>query len=171
MSLAGTVEIILESPSLKYNLVFDRNISVIRGDSGTGKSRLCELIEQALEGAEGLSLSLKNCDHCVVMPAVTVGSATVRPWYDIIDTASNTVFFIDEFCDCLHSGDFSRSIKGTTNYYILITRESHSELPYSVHSMYDLIIDGTANSLEQRVIVNTRYVDNNNLALIDPGRL
>ena len=132
----GEVHIELSTAKIKYNLKFDRNISIIRGYSGTGKSYLCNLVSLALAGDETVTLNSHGAS-CIVMPAVTVNSPTTLPWDEIVAQASNTVFFIDEMCDCLHSGSFSKAIKNTSNYYVIISRRDYSDLTYSVNSIYE----------------------------------
>lgn len=134
----GEVTLILKTANLSYELRFERNISVILGDSGTGKSLLCTLLSQAQSGEDDIEVRLNGFGSYIVMPEVTQGSPVVRPWQDIVRDAEDTLFFIDEFCDCLHSGEFAQAIKYTTNYYILITRCPHGELPYSVEAIYTL---------------------------------
>ena len=132
----GEAHIELSTAKIKYNLKFDRNISLIRGHSGTGKSYLCSLLAQALSGDETVALNSHGI-QCIVMPAVTINSPTTLPWDEIIAQASNTIFFIDEMCDCLHSGSFSKVIKNTSNYYVIISRKDYSDLTYSVKAIYE----------------------------------
>lgn len=132
----GEVHIELSTAKIKYNLKFDRNISIIRGHSGTGKSYLCNLLSQALAGDETVTLNSHGI-QCIVMPAVTINSSTTLPWDEIIAQASDTIFFIDEVCDCLHSGSFSKVIKNTSNYYVIISRRDYSDLTYSVKAIYE----------------------------------
>lgn len=136
--MTGTVHVRLQTNRIFYDLAFDRNISVIRGDSGTGKSYLCLLLERAISGEEGITLRCTEGIHCAVMPENTSANGFSKSWKQIIAESHNTLFFIDEFCDCLHSGSFAQAIKHTTNYYVLITRKVHAELPYSVQSIYTL---------------------------------
>lgn len=148
----GEVHIELSTAKIKYNLKFDRNISIIRGYSGTGKSYLCNLVSLALAGDETVTLNSHGAS-CIVMPTVTVNSPTTLPWDEIVAQASNTVFFIDEMCDCLHSGSFSKAIKNTSNYYVIISRRDYSDLTYSVNSIYEFKED-TKELVP--IIINTR---------------
>lgn len=134
--MIGEVKLSLQTPRYSFELSFDRNISMIRGFSGTGKSLLCDLLQRAVEGEEGIYVSLSGADKYIVMPAITEGSTTVQNWQTIVAKASNTIIFIDEMCDCLKSGVFSKKIQGTTNYFVIISRKAHSDLPYSVNSVY-----------------------------------
>lgn len=147
----GKIEIRISTPRIVYDLSFERNISVVRGDSGTGKSFLCTLIEQALAGEETVSLILPAGVNCIVMPHITLNSPTVLPWNEIISRSKNTIFFIDEVCDCLHSGTFAKIIRGSSNYYVLISRKDYADLPYSVSAIYKF---KTGQPTLQKVVVN-----------------
>lgn len=134
--MIGEVNLAVQTPRYSFDLSFDRNISVIRGFSGTGKSLLCDLLQRASDGEEGITVSLTGADKYIVMPSITEGSATIQNWQTIIDNASNAIIFIDEMCDCLKSGVFSLKIQGTSNYFVIISRKAHSDLPYSINSVY-----------------------------------
>lgn len=150
----GIISLTIQTARICYELAFERNISIVLGDSGTGKSLLCALLSQAKEGESDIKITLDSKYNYIVMPDVTVGSETTRSWQEIVKSASNTIFFIDEFCDCLHSGSFAEVIKYTQNYYVLITRKPHSELPYSVSSIYTLESSQSGRAVR---IVNSRW--------------
>ena len=45
--MKGKYHIIVQNNRLRYELDIRRNITIIRGDSATGKTKLIELLEQA----------------------------------------------------------------------------------------------------------------------------
>ena len=71
------------------------------------------------------------------MPQFTINSSTTLSCEEIISRSEDTIFFIDEVCDCLHTGSFAKTIKGTSNYYVLISRKDYADLPYSVNAIYE----------------------------------
>ena len=135
--MMGNIQLTLKTPRYSFDLTFERNISIVRGFSGTGKSLLCNLLEQSLAGEDGISVKTTNNTPYIVMPVNTLDSATTKPWNQIIADTQNTLIFIDEMCDCLRSGTFAKVIKHTTNYYIIISRRDYSDLPYSINSIYE----------------------------------
>lgn len=150
--MTGAVTVCVKTPRVEFDLVFDRNISVIRGFSGTGKSLLCDLLQRAADGEDGIDVTVSTKKGYIVMPAVTENSTTVQNWKDIIAKASDTIIFIDEMCDCLRSGVFSNWIQGTTNYYVIVSRKLHSELPYSIDAVY--YFDDSQISIKRNRITN-----------------
>lgn len=160
----GEINLTVSTSQTMFQLVFDRNISVIRGDSGTGKSYLCDLLSKANIPDSGVTVSLDRELPIIVMPETTIDSPVALPWYKIIQNSKDTLFFIDENCDCL-SGDpynLSQIIRHTSNYYIIISRQKLADLPYSVHSIYELKAD---NSFEQSIIRNVRCYTNDVLGV------
>lgn len=131
----GDVYITLSTPKIVYKMHFDRNISIIRGDSGTGKSLLCELISLALAGDETVTLST-NGPKCIVMPLNT-SDPTSKSWKDIISDSTDSVIFVDEMCDCFHANEFYTSIQYTSNYFVLLTRRDYSNISYSPKAIFE----------------------------------
>lgn len=131
----GDVYITLSTPKIVYKMHFDRNISIIRGDIGTGKSLLCELISLALAGDETVTLST-NGPKCIVMPLNT-SDPTSKSWKDIISDSTDSVIFVDEMCDCFHANEFYTSIQYTSNYFVLLTRRDYSNISYSPKAIFE----------------------------------
>ena len=52
--MKGKHHIVIESARLKYEFDIKRNITIIRGDSATGKTTLIELLEDYRGGGEGI---------------------------------------------------------------------------------------------------------------------
>lgn len=135
----GTVRFKIETTLYTFDLAFNRNITIIRGDSGSGKSLLCTLLSESQRELSGISVTVTPNYKYIIMPTQTMNSEVVRPWYDICKNARDTVIFIDETCDCLHASKFSGVIRHTSNYYVIITRGVHADLPYSIKSIYHLV--------------------------------
>ena len=54
----------------------------------------------------------------------------------------SSLVFIDEGNRFTASEDFARAIRGTDNYYVIVTRESLPNLPYSVTEIYGIHSSG-----------------------------
>lgn len=52
------------------------------------------------------------------------------------------IFFIDEENTFLNTEEFAVSVRGSDNYFVLITRENLYNLPYSVEEIYGLHTSG-----------------------------
>lgn len=115
---------------IQFELELERNITVIRGDSATGKTTLVGMLGdfEALGDQSGVTVT---CDkRCRVLANID--------WKERLRTIEDSIVFIDEGNSFVCSQDFASAIAGTTNYYVLITRESLYQLPYSVESVLEL---------------------------------
>ena len=127
-----------------------RNITIVRGNSGTGKSTLYEMIADytRLNEKSGVNLS---CDKdCVAL--------TDNDWKNQLSKTSDSIVFIDEGADCLKSTDFAGLIKKTDNYYVIFNRESLHELPYSVEEIYEIKTSGKQHTLKKIYKTNAEHV-------------
>ena len=68
--MRGTHTVVVERAKVKYTLTFKRNISFIRGNSGTGKTTLCAGIGTSFR------LATQFADRCIV--AATPDPASLR---------------------------------------------------------------------------------------------
>jgi hypothetical protein len=132
--MRGTIHLIVQSAHLKYEMDFLRNITILKGDSATGKTTLVDMIQEYnLNGSDtGINLS------CVCPCRVIAGNTWIEQLRDI----HGSLIFIDEGSRFVSSEDFARTIHGTDNYYVIVTRESLSNLPYSVTEIYGIHSSG-----------------------------
>lgn len=128
--MRGKHKIIVKNNRLHYEFEIKRNITIIRGDSATGKTTLINMLRQAenLGSSSGIDVV---CD----VPCRVLEGAN---WKLILENTSGTIFFTDEENAFLHTQDFASAIKNTDNYYVLITRENLYTLPYSVEEIYGM---------------------------------
>lgn len=59
-------------------------------------------------------------------------------WEAQLKDIQDTIVFVDEGSTFVSSLDFARAIQKTDNYYVLVTREDLSTLPYSVNAILEL---------------------------------
>lgn len=123
--MRGTIHLIVQSAHLKYEMDFLRNITILKGDSATGKTTLVDMIQEYnLNGSDtGINLS------CICPCRVIAGNTWIEQLRDI----HGSLIFIDEGSRFVSSEDFARTIHDTDNYYVIVTRESLSNLLYSVY--------------------------------------
>lgn len=132
--MRGKYEVIVKNNRLHYELEIRRNITILKGDSATGKTTLINMIRQFanLGRASGIDVV---CDApCRVLEG--------PDWELILRNASGNIFFIDEENLFIRTQQFARAVREADNYFVLITRESLSNLPYSVEEIYGLYSSG-----------------------------
>ncbi|MBR0119482.1 MAG: translation initiation factor 2, partial [Eubacterium sp.] len=59
------------------------------------------------------------------------------------------IVFIDEENDFLPTNEFASAIQDSDNYYVIVSRESFANLPYSVNEIYGIRTSGKYASLQQ----------------------
>lgn len=134
--MLGSHHIIIESPRLKYEFTIKRFITLIQGDTATGKTTLINLIQEfARNGLQG-PVRIQSDVSC------TVFYGTETDWGPFISNKKNNIIFIDEGFTFIRTKAFAESIKGTDNYYVLITREALPCLPYSINEIYGIRTSG-----------------------------
>lgn len=130
----------IQSAHLRFDMEFTRNITIIQGDSATGKTTFVDMVQEYLLNGEDTGIAL-TCDvPCRVVAGIT--------WQDQLAGIEDSIVFIDEGNRFVASMDFAKTIRGSSNYYVIVTRESLDNLPYSVTEIYGLKSSGKFNSLE-----------------------
>ena len=143
--MIGKHSIEVSNSRVNYSLTVQRNITVIGGDSGTGKTTLVGMVSDYQRRGKSSGVTL-NCDvPCVVLPQLY--------WQQILSATSDSIVFIDEGSDYVTTVEFAREIKNSSNYYVIITREAMPCLPYSIDEVYRL--KTTTKSRHNRVTYTT----------------
>lgn len=128
--MTGKYEVIVRNRRIQYKFVINRNITILRGDSATGKTTLIDMI--AAHQVSGLSsgvevLCMKKC--CVL---------TAMNWENALSQIKDSIVFIDEDDDFVKSKEFSQKIKEADNYYVIAIRNPLSNIPYSINEIYGI---------------------------------
>jgi hypothetical protein len=139
--MKGKYRIIVQNNRLRYEFVIRRNITIIRGDSATGKTTLINLIEQASTFGESSGVELV-CER----PCRTLGG---KDWNLILPNIHEQIIFLDEESQFIKSTEFAKAIKKSDNYFVIITREDLPNLPYSVEEIYGMHVSGKYHDLRR----------------------
>ncbi|MBR6897300.1 MAG: hypothetical protein IKN24_03935 [Lachnospiraceae bacterium] len=128
--MIGKYDIELYNNRVHYFLTVKRNITILQGNSATGKTELIRLIQQYenLGDSSGITL-ICNAQCRVLMGA---------DWELRLASMHDNIIFIDETAAFLRSKNFAEMVRGLDNYFVIVTRDSLSELPYSVEEIYGL---------------------------------
>ena len=126
--------------SVSFKFTLKRSITVVRGDSGTGKTTLFEMIDDHARLGDQSGVSLQ-CD----CPCVALSDSD---WIHQLETTSESIVFVDEGLKDIFSDEFARAILKSDNYYVLITRADLPNLPYSVDEVYRIKTSGKYHTFE-----------------------
>jgi len=134
--LKGLHHIVLETGRLKYEFDIKRNITIVQGDSATGKTTLVNLLSEYAIRQKASGITLQSDVPCEVY------SGSQDRWRAILSDIQNSIIFIDEGYSFIFSKDFAELIKSSDNYYVLITRKPIRNLPYSIKEIYGIRTTG-----------------------------
>lgn len=139
--MKGSYHIVVQNNKLRYELNIRRNITIIRGDSATGKTKLINLLEQATALGEGSGVEV----HCKC-PCRTLGG---KDWNLVLPNIHEQILFVDEENRFVKSQEFAAAVKSSDNYFVIVTREDLPNLPYSVDEIYGIHTSGKYHDLKR----------------------
>lgn len=128
--MKGKHRIIVKNNRLHYEFEIKRNITIIQGDSATGKTTLINMLRQAENLGESSGIDVISDVPCRILEG--------NNWKIILENSSGNIFFIDEENSFINTEEFASMVKESDNYFVLITRENLYNLPYSVDEIYGL---------------------------------
>lgn len=135
--MKGKYTISITSRKVNYRLEIERKISVIKGNSGTGKSSIIRLISDYLEYGKqsGIRLSIDPSASFLVLTNGT-------DWDKVLSSVHDTVLFIDEDVSYIYGENFQRALWEADCYAVIISRSGmFTALPYSILAIYELITE------------------------------
>ena len=140
--MKGTILIKVTDSRVRYSFELVRNITVVQGNSGTGKTTLFEMIAAyaRLKDRSGVQVV---CEH----PCTALFDEP--NWQDQLKKINGSIVFIDEDAEYIGSHDFASAIRHTDNYYVIFSREPMHELPYSVDEIYEIRTSGKYHSFHK----------------------
>lgn len=139
--MKGRHRIVVSTKRLKYDFEVRRNLTMIRGDSATGKTTLIDMIRDYVNNPSGTPVDLTCDKKCYVLEGAL--------WKEQLKGITDSIIFIDEGNEFIKSVDFAEEIQKTDNYYVIVTRESLSSLPYSIEEIYGIRTSGKYGTLKQ----------------------
>ena len=138
--LRGSYDVVINSHRLQYKFTIRRNVTIIRGQSATGKTTLVDMIRDCNENGIDSGITIRCDRECVVL--------TGRRWDRDIEDLENSIVFIDEGHNFVLSQDFAKAISHSSNYYVIVTRERLENIPYSVDEIYGIRTSGKYGGAE-----------------------
>ena len=147
--MKGSYEVIVKNRRIQYKFTVNRNITILKGDSATGKTTLIEMIQAFQQNKESSGISLSCKKPCVVLDS--------NNWQLILQNTKESIVFIDEGNSFVTSKDFADAVKNSTNYYVIATRNNLFNLPYSIQEVYGIKNTSGNKYLETKRLYSTLY--------------
>lgn len=140
--MKGKYSVKITDNRVKYSFELIRNITVVQGNSGTGKTTLFDMVSAyaRLKDRSGVQI---QCERpCIALHADS-------DWQQRLSSITDSIVFIDEDAEYISSHEFASVIRHTGNYYVIFSREPMHELPYSVEEIYEIKTSGKYHSLQK----------------------
>ncbi len=128
--MKGSYTVKVRNRRVTYTIELERNLTVICGDSATGKTTLINSIAFYEEFGDKSGVTIDSSKECHVLKG--------KNWYSDLVSFKDSFVFVDEGNDFLFTKEFASAISKTDNYYIFVTRENLYQLPYSAKSILEL---------------------------------
>lgn len=149
--MKGTVSVVVKDSRNSYSFELKRNITVLSGDSGKGKTTLFEMVYDYNRYG-------KNSGTKIICN-IEVIAVSGRDWRDVIENTKKSVIIIDEDNKFVRSKEFAEVVKKSDCYFLLITRGYLEQLPISVDEIYE--ISGSKNKKFKKIYKDVeRMYDN-----------
>lgn len=132
--MKGKYKVIVKNNRLHYEFEIKRNITIIKGDSATGKTTLINMVRQFADFGNSSGIDVVCDAPCRVLE----GSM----WKILLQNMVGNIIFIDEENHFIRTKEFAEAVKESDNYFVIITRENLYNLPYSVEEIYGIHSSG-----------------------------
>lgn len=139
--MTGRYEIRVENRSVVYDFSVRRNITIIRGNSATGKTTLIDMLSAYERDGEESGINLRCDKRCTVLTDIR--------WKENLEQIKDSIVFIDEDYQFVRSKEFAELVRKSDNYYVIVTRDNLYNLPYSVDEIYGIHTSGKYSDLRK----------------------
>ena len=128
--MKGAYDVKVGNRRLQYKFRINRNITILRGDSATGKTTLIDMISAHQRNGDQSGVSISCQVPCVVLSSTN--------WETNLKSYSESIVFIDEGEPFVKSQAFASAVQNSNNYYVIASRASLFNLPHSVSEIYNI---------------------------------
>lgn len=166
--MKGSYHFRVKSKRVLFAFTIRRNITVIKGDSATGKTTLLHMLYEYLRAGRESGYSVSTDGKYYVYLRQEVG----RGWKDALYPLKDTIIFIEENNDFVFSKEFAEFVKVSGNYFVLVNRAPLKMLPYSIHEIYEIVTEGKNSDVKEsyhhlrELYSNFPIVENNRMRYV-----
>lgn len=132
--MLGKYYINIRNKRIAYNLEFKRSVTIIRGNSGTGKSTFIRMLKEYIDLGK-----LSNIKVNTNIPNFLVLSSEKDCDSAITNNLQDCIYFADENISTVKSKCFVDYLKSSGSWLVYITRsECTGYLQYAINEIYSL---------------------------------
>ncbi len=137
--MVGRHHLEIENRKARYVLDIDRKVTVIKGNSGTGKTTLIRMIQGY--SAQGIKSGITIRNRTGI--PITVFDTNTR-WDEELDKRAASIIFVDEATDYIYSTAFQEAFTKSEHYLVVISRSGQfNHIPFAIQSIYELRTEDT----------------------------
>lgn len=137
--MRGKYNIVIYNNRLRYELEIERNITVIKGNSGTGKTTLYTMLRDLLSTSRYIGIECNCRDKIKILD-------NSSDWRNELSINTEKIFISDEGTEYITTKEFVDSLHSSDNYFIFITRSGRMRwLTYSADCVYELGTEKVGN--------------------------
>lgn len=125
-----------------YRLEVKSKFTIIRGDSGTGKTTLIDMLTYVNDNNSDMSgVHIESKLKCALIDK--------KNWREQIEESDGTVFFMDENLSRLCCDkEFVSIALQSHNYFVIMSNMQMKSTPYSCDDIYRITRDGKHHTLK-----------------------
>ena len=163
--MRGEFLVVASNNRVQFKLTIRRNLTILKGNSATGKTTLLDLVAAYDELGSSSGVTVRCDVPCHVLSG--------KDWARDLTGYSSCIIFIDEDSAFMRSCEFASMAKASDNYYVLVARESLHQLPYSVDEIYGLKNSNRSTTkypVYSRIYASTYRIYSHSMASVLPFR-
>ena len=129
--MKGKFNLAVKNNRISYELSIERNITVIQGNSGSGKTYLISLLRDWKANGKDSGVSVKCECNIEVFDGLT-------RWESFISELKNTIIFVDEGVRYIYTQEFAEYFLLSDCYLVFISRRVFpriNNLPFAVNAL------------------------------------
>lgn len=156
--MKGKHRIVVSTKRQKYEFELRRNLTILRGDSATGKTTLIEMIQDHENDPLGSPVELISDKKCYVLEGAL--------WKEQLAGITDSIVFVDEGNTFVKAEEFAGVIQNTDNYYVMRLMESRKNIVLYLPESFEWLILSAGvlkNAAMEKILKNpSEYVESRN---------
>ena len=129
--MKGVKRFVVKARNVTYDITLKRNVTYVIGDSATGKTYLCSLLQKYNKNPVSSGISVDA--SCKVETIYDE-----KEWEHNITHSVNTIFVLDEDVSFVETERFAEIVKHSSNYFLLFQRKPLVTIPCAISEVYEL---------------------------------
>lgn len=114
--MSGIHHIAFENRRVRFDLTISEKFTIIRGDSGTGKSTMISMIRAFEALGDGSGISLESSQPCTVLESPR--------WKGILASVHESIVFIDTGAPFVTETEFAAAAEHSSDCFVIVTRSA-----------------------------------------------